>query len=117
MWRYLRNKQVFGLKFFRQYGVGSYILDFYCPELRLAIEIDGGQHNDKINILRDDNRTKFLNTLDINVIRFWNNDLTKNIAGVLEKIVQEVNNFNPTQPPLASRGGDESPLAPRGEII
>ena len=46
LWSILRSKRMAGLKFFRQYSVGSYILDFYCPERRLAIEVDGGQHAD-----------------------------------------------------------------------
>ncbi len=51
VWSYVRNKQVMGLKFFRQYGVGNYILDFYCPEKRIAIEIDGGHHNEHDEII------------------------------------------------------------------
>lgn len=62
-------------------GVGS---DFYCPQLRLAIELDGYQH--LTNKRYDNERTKFLNNLDIKVIRFWNNEVYENISGVIEKI-------------------------------
>lgn len=45
LWMKVRNRQLFGLRFFRQYSIGPYILDFYCPMEKLAIELDGGQHN------------------------------------------------------------------------
>ena len=48
-WAHLRNKQFYGMKFFRQYGIGPYILDFYCPTIKLAVELDGGQHNQSEN--------------------------------------------------------------------
>jgi len=84
LWQILRGKQFNGLKFRRQYGVGNYILDFYCPKVRLAIELDGGQH---MNIKTADNiRTAFLKSLDISVLRFWNNDVLKNLEGTYETI-------------------------------
>lgn len=58
LWLHIRNRQIHGCKFFRQYGVGSYILDFYCPEVRLAIELDGGQHNEESNKEYDKLRTE-----------------------------------------------------------
>jgi very-short-patch-repair endonuclease len=90
LWQRLRNKQVFGLKFFRQYSTGHYILDFYCPEKHLAIELDGGQHATLDIKKHDIERTKYLNSLGIKVIRFWNNEITENMGGVLERIQQEV---------------------------
>ena len=86
LWRHLRNGRFFGLKFFRQYGVGHYILDFYCPQHRLAIELDGSQHLETAAAERDIERTQYLNGQDITVLRFWNNDVSKDIDGVLEKI-------------------------------
>lgn len=86
IWAKLKNSQFKGLKFVRQYSVGPYILDFYCPTLRLAIELDGNQHKDKENQLYDKDRNEYLETIDIKTIRFWNHDITKNISGVLEKI-------------------------------
>ena len=86
LWYYLRNHGFFELKFFRQYGVGPYIIDFYCPKKKIAIEIDGGQHiQDKI---RDDERTAYLNRKGINVMRFWNHHILKDIDPVLERIRQ-----------------------------
>jgi len=81
LWQYLRRRQIGNFKFTRQYSVGSYILDFYCPETRLAIEIDGGQHFE--NKDKDEIRTEFLVKQNIKVIRFWNNEIFNNIDGVL----------------------------------
>ncbi|PIP30112.1 DNA-cytosine methyltransferase [Candidatus Jorgensenbacteria bacterium CG23_combo_of_CG06-09_8_20_14_all_54_14] len=83
LWQVLRGKQMEGARFVRQYSVGSYILDFYCPALRLAIEVDGSQHIDNDY---DTKRTKYLKEKDITVIRFWNNDVLQNLNGVYEKI-------------------------------
>ena len=90
LWSILRNKQVNGLKFFRQYSVGSYILDFFCPEKRLAIELDGGQHNEEINKEKDQQRTDYLAQQHIRVIRFWNNAILQNIDAVYEKILNAI---------------------------
>jgi very-short-patch-repair endonuclease len=90
LWSKLRNKQIFGLKFYRQYSVGPYILDFYCPKYKLAIEIDGGQHSIKENMEYDFERTNYLKHHNIEVIRFWNNDVLMNIDGVLEEISKVV---------------------------
>ena len=78
--------QILNLRFLRQYSVGNYILDFYCPAIRLAIELDGGQHAD--NKEADKSRTSFLNLQDITVLRFWNNDVFKNTDGVLQMIFE-----------------------------
>lgn len=79
LWGILRNKQLNGLKFFRQYSVSKYILDFYCPAIRLAIEVDGGQHAES---KYDDIRTNYLKSKNIFVIRFWNNEVLNNLEGV-----------------------------------
>lgn len=88
LWYYLRNKRLNGFKFFRQYSVGAYILDFYCPKCRLAIEVDGGQHMD--NAAQDAQRTHFLNEQNIRVVRFWNNDVLGNTDTVLEEILKHL---------------------------
>jgi|SRR3989344_119197 len=86
LWSKLRNKQLFDLRFFRQYSIGSYILDFYCPQIRLAIEVDGGQHNSEALQQFDQKRTNFLNSQDIKVLRFWNNEVLQETTTVLEII-------------------------------
>ncbi|MBI4053882.1 MAG: DUF559 domain-containing protein [Candidatus Doudnabacteria bacterium] len=88
VWNIVRNKQLDGYKFFRQYSVGHYILDFYCPVIRLAIEIDDGQHNYAPERLRDKQRTEYLKSLDIRVLRFWNNEVLENQDGVYEEIAR-----------------------------
>ena len=80
-----------GLKFFRQYSIGPYILDFYCPEQRLAVEVDGGQHADARGQQHDTERVKYLRDLNIRVIRFWNNDVLQNIEAIGQKIGEEAN--------------------------
>jgi very-short-patch-repair endonuclease len=84
LWQVLRNKQLNGLKFFRQYSIGNYILDFYCPEIRLAIEVDGSQH---IESEYDEKRTDYLRQENVFVLRFWNNDVLSNLDGVYTKIL------------------------------
>ena len=89
LWSILRSRQMACLKFFRQYSVGPYILDFYCPERRLAIEVDGGQHADIYGQQHDAHRDNYLRKLNIRVIRFWNNDVLQNIEGVGKGIKEE----------------------------
>ena len=102
-WSHVRSKQFHGKRFLRQYSVGSYILDFYCPELRLAIELDGGQHNETDGKAYDAVRSEFLQAQDIDVLRFWNNDVLQNIQGVLGKmevVMEGKTNMNITPPGL-----------------
>lgn len=91
LWRHLRAKQL-GFKFLRQYSVGGYILDFYCAKARLGIEIDGGQHNDSIFIKHDQEREKYLNSIDIRVIRFWNHQVITQTQRVLDFIYHSLTN-------------------------
>ncbi|MBU1033074.1 MAG: endonuclease domain-containing protein [Patescibacteria group bacterium] len=91
LWSRLRSKQIDGLKFYRQFSVGKYILDFYCVKIKLAIELDGGQHSDPLNSQYDKNRTDYLEGKDIKVLRFWNNEVIENLDGVLKSIYFEIN--------------------------
>lgn len=103
-WQQVRGKQFHGLKFFRQYSVGSYILDFYCPTLRLAVELDGSQHNRESHKEYDAARSAYLEDQGIVVLRFWNHDVLKNLAGVLDRLEQQAqtgsSTSNPSRPPL-----------------
>jgi very-short-patch-repair endonuclease len=88
LWYWLRGKKANGYKFRRQYGVGGYILDFYCPELRLGIELDGDSHfNDKAKEY-DRIREDFLKANNIRVLRFTNKEVKDNIQGVVEKLLK-----------------------------
>ncbi|HIJ96887.1 MAG TPA: endonuclease domain-containing protein [Desulfuromonadales bacterium] len=91
LWHCLRRKQLGGFRFRRQHPFEMYVLDFYCCEAKLAIELDGGQHNEPEAIIRDNIRTEFLAKHDIQVLRFWNNEVFKNLEGVLQRIYDELN--------------------------
>jgi len=95
LWNLIKNKKINGLKFRRQFPIDKYVVDFVCIEIKLAIEIDGGQHNEPQNIQYDKYRTKFLNKLGYTVIRFWNNDIYKDIDGVIEEIKRTIELLTP----------------------
>lgn len=84
LWRHLRMCQLHGFKFRRQHPVEKYILDFACVELKIAVEVDGGQHME--NAKQDEMRTAWLATQGWQVLRFWNNEVLQNIEGVLQVI-------------------------------
>jgi very-short-patch-repair endonuclease len=90
LWSRIRRSQIDGFKFVRQYSIGPYILDFYCPLTRLAIELDGSQHSEIEAVLYDKDREKYLESVDIKVLRFWNNEILENTEKVLERIYQEL---------------------------
>ena len=90
MWRILRGKRFQDLKFKRQVLIGNYIVDFLCENKKIIIEIDGGQHNEELNIQSDKNRKHYLDNNGYKVLRFWNDDVMKNIDGVMEVIFREV---------------------------
>jgi very-short-patch-repair endonuclease len=75
-----------GLSFRRQHPAGAYVLDFYCPQLRLSIELDGSQHQEAKHQVRDEKRSAWLRECGVTELRFWNNDVTQNLRGVLELI-------------------------------
>ena len=90
IWRRIKSKQLFGLKFRRQYSVGKYIVDFYCPEKKLAIEIDGDTHYNEQAKRYDSKREIFIANFGIKTFRFTNLEIAKNIDGVLKKIVESL---------------------------
>jgi very-short-patch-repair endonuclease len=91
LWAKLRRKQFLGLKFYRQYSIYSFIVDFYCPNKKLIIELDGSQHLEQKNKEYDIQRTKYLNQRGICVLRFWDNEVTTNLQGVLQSICNYIN--------------------------
>ncbi len=88
MWALLRDRRLGGAKFRRQHPVGPFVLDFYCHEANLAVELDGGQHTE--TIAKDEARTAFLKEKGISVLRFWNNEVLAETEAVLEKIWSEL---------------------------
>lgn len=87
LWARLKLNQL-GYKFRRQHSIGGYVVDFYCPEKKLVIEVDGSQHLE--NQEYDNKRTEYFSILNIKVLRFWNNEINTNINGVIEKIMSEL---------------------------
>ena len=85
LWRALQRKQLGGFKFRRQEPMGPYFLDFYCREARLAVEVDGATH---VASSTDPRRTAYLVEREIEVLRFWNNDVMSNLDGVLAVILE-----------------------------
>ncbi len=96
VWNIIRNRQILNQKFFRQYSVDKYILDFYCPKIKLAIEIDGGQHNYEENKKADELRSKYLKSVGIYIIRFWNNEVLLNANGVYITIYNKITELLPS---------------------
>lgn len=90
LWLKLKGKQCFGLKFRRQCGIGQYIVDFYCPQKKLVVEIDGDTHYIGNATNYDETRDNYLKSLGLKVLRFTNLDIQQNIQGVLEMIAREV---------------------------
>jgi len=84
LWKHLRNRNLSNRKFRRQFPMDPYIADFACLELKLIIELDGGQHANRISY--DDQRSLFLEQRGFKIIRFWNNDVIENTVSVLETI-------------------------------
>ena len=90
LWQVVRNRRLGGFKFRRQHPIAEgFILDFYCAEVRLAVELDGGYHLQETQREHDEGRTHELEKYGIKVIRFWNSDVEKNIAQVLKTILAE----------------------------
>jgi len=84
LWDQLSGSKLDGFKFRRQYGVGPFIVDFYCPELRLAIEVDGDSHFEKGADVYDARRQKYIEKFDIKFLRFTNFDVYENLDGVIQ---------------------------------
>jgi very-short-patch-repair endonuclease len=90
LWRLLRNRQVAGRKFRRQHAFGPYILDFYCPERKLVVEADGGQHFEPGEAAREARRTEYLAARGLRILRFTNVEVLKETESVVEAIWWEV---------------------------
>ena len=94
LWVHLQNRQLFGMKFSRQYSVGLYILDFYCPAMKLAIEVDGGQHIQCESREYDAIRSEYLKAQGIDVMRFWNHEVLIDVNSILNRIAERINQDN-----------------------
>jgi very-short-patch-repair endonuclease len=89
-WYYIGNKRFNNLKFRKQHGIGPYIVDFYCPEKKLIIEIDGDSHARSKVIYYDQERTLYLDKLGYKVVRYTNTDIMTNIEGVFQDLTRQL---------------------------
>lgn len=90
LWQRLRDRQVEGYKFRRQYQIGEYVVDFACPDRRLVIEVDGGQHQQDEQALKDSRRTEKMQADGFKVVRFWDNDVLRNTDEVIQTVRSEL---------------------------
>jgi very-short-patch-repair endonuclease len=88
LWYHLRDRRLAGIKFRRQHPFGRFILDFFCEERRLAVELDGGQHFDAAKQRYDERRSAFIREYGITVIRFSNDQVMRERWAVLEEIAR-----------------------------
>jgi len=96
LWKHLQSGKLEGRKFRRQHSVGNYILDFYCPQEKLGIELDGKNHFSDNGYEADASRTAYLNSLNIRIIRFENKEVFEQLEGVLEEIRQNFTTPHPS---------------------
>jgi very-short-patch-repair endonuclease len=94
LWVKLKNKQMCGERFLRQYSVDQYILDFYCPRLKLAIEVDGDSHYTQDGQEYDKERQNYIETLGIHFLHFTNTDICENIDDVCQTIWEKIEKPN-----------------------
>ena len=100
LWQELRHSKL-GAKFKRQYSLGNYVADFYCPEAKLAIELMGSVHSLDRAWVYDAGRVRYLESLGVKTLVFWNGEVEKNLAGVLARISQYL---SPTPSPVTGEG-------------
>ncbi|HEY7035296.1 MAG TPA: endonuclease domain-containing protein [Thermomicrobiales bacterium] len=118
LWPHLRDRRLTGLKFRRQHPVGPFVLDFCCPTVRLAIELDGPVHDQQPD--RDENRTQALTASGYHVLRFTNDAVIHNLDTVLNQIAAEAHRLMAiSRTPLSRAPGEgaggEGPPGPGGE--
>jgi very-short-patch-repair endonuclease len=90
LWSRLKGRQLLGCKFRRQFSVGAFVMDFYSPEIRLAVELDGDSHFREGAREYDQQRTQFIERFGIRIVRVLNSDIYDNLDGILEMIGNEV---------------------------
>ena len=105
LWRWLRDRRFSAYKFRRQHRAGPYFLDFFCEEARLSIELDGFQHGHPMQQTRDAERTRFLETLGIRELRFWNGRLRREPQVVRDAIFRALQERSPHPLPDYTRPG------------
>jgi very-short-patch-repair endonuclease len=105
LWKRLKDRKIFKSRFRRQHPVGMFIVDFYCHEYKLVIEVDGEVHNDREVIEYDLGRSAELNKFGLKVIRFTNDEVIYNIDSVIAGILVVITELTP---PLGGQGAKNS---------
>ncbi len=105
MWLLLKSKKLNGLKFRRQHGIGRYIVDFYCPKKKIAIELDGSSHNGREEY--DYNRDLYIQKFGVTVLRFKNHEVFNDTEGVLEAIRQAGRRTPPSLRDTSPQSGED----------
>ena len=100
LWWHLRHLPIEHSHFRRQATIGRFFADFACHEKRLVIEVDGSQHNEPDHVMSDTKQSAYLQSQGYRILRFWNNDVFKNIDGVMEAILTAINQHEASPPPL-----------------
>lgn len=113
LWHRLKTKQLYGLKFRRQHPIHRFILDFYCHEQRLVIEVDGDSHAEPTQQRYDQARTEWLNQQGLRVLRFSNREIEDNLEGVLVEIARQCGVLPPSNSP---HRGESEQSPPSGGI-
>ncbi|HJS56333.1 MAG TPA: endonuclease domain-containing protein, partial [Chitinophagaceae bacterium] len=103
LWNELRNRKLSGLKFRRQHPLDKFIVDFYCNEKKLAVELDGSIHDGNINKEYDEARTAMLAGLNITVLRFRNEEVIDCMKDVLRKISEVASGLNSDLQPICEQ--------------
>jgi len=98
LWSQLKAKGLEGYKFRRQYSINQFVVDFYCPKLKLAIEIDGDSHYIEGADISDRERQSIIESYGITFLRFTNKEIYKNLEGVLKKIMEYLSKTSPAPP-------------------
>jgi len=104
LWKRLQGSQLDGMKFRRQHSIGRFIVDFYCPDARIAVELDGSVHGSQKQRERDKRKQEYIEGLGIKVLRFFNDDVLSNMQGVLLAISSAKG--KPPLNPLLNQGGE-----------
>jgi very-short-patch-repair endonuclease len=111
LWARLRDRQLCGAKFCRQHPIGPFVADFCCPQGKLVVELDGGQH--AARVAADQKRARFLQEQGYRALRFWNHDVLGNMEAVLERIVEALSYPHPCPLPGRARGKKDPGAIPK----
>jgi very-short-patch-repair endonuclease len=98
LWRALKELPIEGTHFRRQAPIGPYVVDFFCPAMRLIVELDGGHHNEDATAERDRERQTWLEREGYRVLRFWNSEIARELNAVMDRIYAEVHGAMDAEP-------------------